>query len=160
MNQKKFKIYLCIFFSIFLSYYLVFIITITLVDPYNELGNNKIGIFFSTDRQAKSAISKYKHNAILIGSSRTLQIPPSQLNCYVFYNASFGEATVEEMFYYLEKYAIEEEFVLIGLDFYMFNEQWTFRNTLHDAIIQKNRQCHCSRKANFKRKAWMEKSTI
>jgi|TARA_Y100000294_G_scaffold89767_1_gene83710 hypothetical protein len=113
------KIYL-FFVGIFLA--LITVLNWT-VDPYNEIGNNRIGLYCSCERQAKNKIVSFPHNAILIGSSKTNKVNPDDLCKYKFYNASFRGSTPEEMFFYLKKYAIKEKLVVIGLDFYMFNER-------------------------------------
>ena len=94
-----------------------------MIDPYNRMGNNRIGLFHSLDRDIKNQIVFFNHDAILIGSSKTGRINPDELHFFTFYNASFDAATPEEIFFYLEKYAVHEKFVLIGLDFFMFNER-------------------------------------
>jgi len=93
-----------------------------LVDPYNELGWNWIGVYGNDDRQRIKAIDTYPHDALLTGSSRTLHINPDDLCGYKFYNASFSSALPEEIYYYLKKYLKDEKMVVIGLDFYMFND--------------------------------------
>ncbi len=40
-----------------------------------------------------------------------------------FYNASMRGMVPEEMYFYLKKYLRNEKLVLIGFDFYMFNER-------------------------------------
>ena len=100
-----------------------------IVDPYNLMGNNKTGIYFCDERQAKDAILKYVHQAVIIGSSKTGYIDPDALSCYRFYNASLRATVPEEIFFYLKKYLRDEKLVLIGFDFYMFNErQFPFVN--------------------------------
>lgn len=94
-----------------------------MIDPYNKMGNNKIGLYHSLDREIKNQITSFKHDAILIGSSKTGRINPDDIDFYKFYNASIDAVTPEEIFFYLKKYAIHDKFVLIGLDFYMFNER-------------------------------------
>ena len=94
-----------------------------MIDPYNKMGNNKIGLYHSLDREIKNQITFFKHDAILIGSSKTGRINPDDIDLYKFYNASIDAVTPEEIFFYLKKYAIHEKFILIGLDFYMFNER-------------------------------------
>ncbi len=101
------------------------------VDPYNEFGRNHIGLYFSSSRQAKTQITKYPHDALLLGSSMVEYIDPADICCYQFYNASFYSAYPEEIFFYLQKYAHQERLVVIGFNFFMFNEhkdplrQWT-----------------------------------
>lgn len=93
------------------------------VDPYNLLGNNRTGVYFVLERQIKDAILTYKHDGILLGSSKTGYINPDELSCYRFYNASMRGMVPEEMYFYLKKYLRNEKLVLIGFDFYMFNER-------------------------------------
>ncbi|MFC1811222.1 hypothetical protein ACFL03_00860 [Thermodesulfobacteriota bacterium] len=94
-----------------------------MIDPYNRMGNNRIGLFHSLDRDIKNQIIFFNHDAILIGSSKTGRINPDELHFFTFYNASFDAATPEEIYFYLEKYAVHEKFILVGLDFFMFNER-------------------------------------
>ncbi len=94
-----------------------------IVDPYNRLGNNKTAVYFWNERQTKDAILSYDHQAVLMGSSKTGYVNPDDLTCYRFYNASIRGAVPEEMFFYLKKYLRHEKLVLIGFDFYMFNER-------------------------------------
>lgn len=93
------------------------------VDPYNLLGNNRAGAYFVLERQVKDAILTYKHEGILLGSSKTGYVNPGELSCYRFYNASMRGMVPEEMYFYLKKYLRDEKLVLIGFDFYMFNER-------------------------------------
>ena len=93
------------------------------VDPYNLLGNNWTGVYFWNERQVKDAILTYKHEGILLGSSKTGYVNPDDLACYRFYNSSMRGMLPEEMYFYLKKYLRNEKLVLIGFDFYMFNER-------------------------------------
>ncbi len=93
------------------------------IDPFNLIGNNSIGVYFVNERQSKNAILTYEHEAILIGSSKTGYVDPESLACYKFYNASIRALLPEEMYFYLKKYLRNEKLVLIGFDFYMFNER-------------------------------------
>lgn len=93
------------------------------VDPYNMLGNNKTGIYYWNERQVKNAVLTYPHDGLLIGSSKTGYVNPDELACYRFYNASLRGIVPEEIYFYLRKYLRNEKLVLIGFDFYMFNER-------------------------------------
>jgi hypothetical protein len=92
------------------------------IDPYDELGKNWIGVYTADQRQQAQGIVSFPHDAVIIGSSRTEQINPDDLCGYKFYNASFPAALPEEMYYYIDRYIKNEKLVVIGLDFYMFNE--------------------------------------
>lgn len=93
------------------------------VDPYDDLGKNWIGVFTDDSREWAKSIVSFPHNAIIIGSSRTMHIDPDDLCGYKFYNASFGGALPEEIYYFLERFAKDEKMVAIGLDFSTFNER-------------------------------------
>jgi len=93
------------------------------VDPYDFLGNNRTAVYYRNERQIKDIILKYRHEGVLIGSSKTGYIDPDGLSCYRFYNASMRGMVPEEMYYYLKKYLRDEKLLLIGFDFYMFNER-------------------------------------
>ena len=93
------------------------------VDPYNLLGNNWTGVYFWNERQVKDAILTYDHEGVLMGSSKTGYVNPDDLSCYRFYNASMRGIVPEEMYFYLKKFLRDEKLVLIGFDFYMFNER-------------------------------------
>jgi len=122
MLKCSYKIYLNT--SLIIAVSLLFsVATINyMVDPYNRMENNKIGLFHSLDRDIKNQIIFFNHDAILTGSSKTGRINPDELHFFTFYNASFDAAAPEEIYFYLEKYAEHEKFVLVGLDFFMFNE--------------------------------------
>ena len=125
ISQSRATVYLKVYAAAVCCFFAVMMITNWLVDPFNELKRNTIGLYFSTERQAKSDIVKSPHDAVLLGSSKAGRINPKTLNCYTFYNASFDAAMPEEIYLYLKRYITHERLVMIELDFYMFNErQW------------------------------------
>ncbi|OQX61329.1 MAG: hypothetical protein B5M56_09295 [Desulfococcus sp. 4484_241] len=94
------------------------------IDPYNLMGNNWTGVYFWNERQLKGReILNYDHQAVLIGSSKTGYVNPDDLECYRFYNASMRGMVPEEIYFFLKKYLRNEKLVLVGFDFYMFNER-------------------------------------
>jgi hypothetical protein len=123
MTQRPFRIYLAIFMLITFAYFMSAVITNWLVDPFDEFGRNKIGLYFSTERQAVNGIVNSDHDAILLGSSRVAAIPSEKADCYKFYNAAFANASTEEEYFFLKKYLTSEKMVVIGLDFFIFNER-------------------------------------
>ncbi len=127
MKSTSKSTYLRTLLILFCAYFFLSALIVWAVDPFNEFGRNKVGLFFSTDRQAHKDIADLDHNAISIGSSKT-EIPKkmvSQIDCYDFYSASIKAVMIEEMYQFLKRYTTDEEMILIGLDFYMFNErQW------------------------------------
>jgi hypothetical protein len=117
--------YLKVYGMIVLTYFVLVMAVNWIVDPYNELKRNTIGIYFSVERQAKSEILNYPHDAVIIGTSKIGSISPKALNCYTFYNSSFDAALPEEIYFYLKRFLRNERLVVIALDFEMFNErQW------------------------------------
>lgn len=94
------------------------------VDPCDLLGNNRVGVYSWNERQLKGdAILSFPHDAVFIGSSKAVYVNPDDLACYRFYNASLRGAFPEEMYFFLKKYLRNEKLVLVGFDFYMFNER-------------------------------------
>jgi hypothetical protein len=94
------------------------------VDPYHLLGRNTLGIYVFNERLAKPAlIQNASHDAIVIGSSKVTSIDPADITRAHVFNAAFGAALPEEMAWFLQRYAKSGQTVLLGLDFYMFNER-------------------------------------
>ncbi|MCA9400123.1 MAG: hypothetical protein KC713_00750 [Candidatus Omnitrophica bacterium] len=120
--SSKFKSYINVFFILCSAFMAIVALLNFHVDPYNELGRNTIGIYFSTERQDKSNIEHIDHDALIIGSSRVANIDAGDLRYYQFYNASFASALPEEISAFLAAHAHHQKLVLIGIDFYMFNE--------------------------------------
>ncbi|CAA7622626.1 hypothetical protein MTBLM5_50047 [Magnetospirillum sp. LM-5] len=95
------------------------------VDPFGRLGRAPWGLYASTERDAKPHLARLgRHDALIIGSSKTAIIDPATLPAsWRFLNASFASAVPEEIADFLDSYAGQTRLVLIGLDFYMMNEQ-------------------------------------
>ena len=94
-----------------------------IIDPYNLMGNNPNGVYFVQERQVKDAVLTYPHEGLLLGASKTGYVNPDDLSCYRFYNASMRGMVPEEMYFYFKKYLRREKLVLVGFDFFMFNER-------------------------------------
>lgn len=95
-----------------------------LVDPYNILGQNRIGVYASNERLAKPMLlQRGGYDVIIIGSSKVASIDPTDLAGGRAFNASFGAALPEEMAWFLDSFARPGQLVVVGLDFYMFNER-------------------------------------
>ncbi len=87
------------------------------VDPYERFGNNHLGIYVTADREVKAAeVTRYPHNALYVGNSRMHVIQASQLKGFQFFNGGFAAATLEEMYWYIHRYAHGLELVVIGID--------------------------------------------
>ena len=92
------------------------------VDPYERFGNNHLGIYVTADREVKAAeVTRYPHNALYVGNSRMHVIQASQLKGFRFFNGGFAAATLEEIYWYLHRYAHGLELVVIGIDLGMDN---------------------------------------
>lgn len=69
------------------------------VDPFGYFGWNRIGYYFSSERQFKySLVKSYDYNAILLGDSRIAYTDTSAINRpeYTFLNGGIGGASVAE----------------------------------------------------------------
>ena len=96
-------------------------VTNWLVDPFGKLGRNEIGIYSSSERDAKpQMIHVYPHGGIVVGSSRVTYIDPSSIDRNRLFNAGFSEAMPLE---FLKLFAVKQRLVVVALDFTMFNER-------------------------------------
>src|SRR5262245_59355810 len=94
------------------------------VDPFNRLGRNQLGVYSSSERDAKpKMIREYTHDGLIIGSSRITYIDPLLVRRYTLFNAGFSSAMPEEILNFLHVFAIDQKLVILGLDFLMFNER-------------------------------------
>lgn len=97
-----------------------------LIDPLNRLGFNRLGIFHSAEFEYKLArLPVAKFDAILIGASTIANINPDQFTETVIFNAGFSGALPEEMALFIRanKVYLKGKLVIMGLDFFMFNER-------------------------------------
>ena len=87
------------------------------VDPFNRYGNNRLGVYISAERECKSSyVKQFPHDALLVGNSREIRIPPSRLEGFRFFNGAFSGATPEEIYFFLQHYAAHERLVLLAVD--------------------------------------------
>ena len=88
-----------------------------LIDPFNRYGDNRLGVFISAERECKSDyVQRFPHDALLLGNSREVRIPPAQLAGFRFFNAAFSGATPEEIYYFLQRFAWHERLVIFAVD--------------------------------------------
>jgi len=93
------------------------------VDPFDQLGNNKIGVYADMEREAKSARLRRGHyQGVIMGSSKPTYIDPLALDRPGFFNAAFALAMPEELLAFAETFVQPGQAVVLGLDLYMFNE--------------------------------------
>lgn len=97
------------------------------IDPYDRLGNNRIGHYLEDDRSAKvKQVKVYPHDSLLLGSSKVGFIDPTALGTERrFYNAGFVGVMPEELLSFLRHHGAKNELVVLGLDLYMFNLTFT-----------------------------------
>jgi hypothetical protein len=87
------------------------------VDPFNRYGNNRLGVYISAERECKSAyVTKFPHDALLVGNSRAVRIPPQPLQGFRFFNGAFSGATFEEIYFFLQHFAWHERLVILTVD--------------------------------------------
>jgi hypothetical protein len=90
------------------------------VDPYNRFGLNRLGVYISAERESKStAVRRYRHDALLVGNSRMVVIPPEQLHGFRFFNGAFAGASSEELYYFVAHFAREQKLVILSVDPWM-----------------------------------------
>jgi alginate O-acetyltransferase complex protein AlgI len=95
------------------------------VDPFDKLGNNQIGVYSSSERDAKpQMIVRYPHDGLILGTSRMTYVDPTMIGAHRFFNAAFSAATPEEILDFLRLFAVDQKLVVVGLDFMMFNESY------------------------------------
>jgi len=66
-----------------------------------------------------------RYDALLLGSSRFMEIDPNAINGVEAYNGAFGGVTPENMLEFLELHASRDTVIVLGLDLYMMNELHT-----------------------------------
>lgn len=95
------------------------------VDPYQAVVTNINSISVFKEREAKPwLIQNYKHNAILLGTSKLAHVNPSDIDTpeLTFFNASFSGALPEEMFDFLNQFVSEARLVILSFDLMTMNE--------------------------------------
>lgn len=91
------------------------------VDPYGALGHNSVGIYASSERDAKPPLMRAMDpDTVLVGSSIVGYIDPSALGPQVF-NAAFSAAMPEEIVNFLRHQVDPGTRVVVGLDAHMMN---------------------------------------
>lgn len=87
------------------------------IDPYNRYGNNRLGVYISAEREAKSTwVRSYPHTALIVGNSRMGVIPPGELEGFRFFNGAFAGANAEEVYWFIDHFARTQRVVVIGID--------------------------------------------
>ena len=87
------------------------------IDPFNRFGHNRLGVYISAERECKSHyVQQYPHDALLVGNSREIRIPPADLHGFRFFNGAFSGATCEEMYFFIEHFARHQRLVILAVD--------------------------------------------
>jgi hypothetical protein len=88
-----------------------------IIDPFNRYGINRLGVYISAERECKSTyVKRFPHDALLVGNSREIRIPPDQLKGFRFFNAAFSGATSEEVYFFLQHFAWRQRLVILAVD--------------------------------------------
>lgn len=88
-----------------------------IIDPFNRYGINRLGVYISAERECKSTyVMRYPHDALLVGNSREIRIPPARLEGFRFFNGAFSGATSEEIYFFLEHFARNQRLVVLAID--------------------------------------------
>ncbi len=73
--------------------------------------------------QTKAALTRlYPHNAIVVGTSKLLDIDPKDLAFFDYFNASEANANLDDISNYLDIAADGMKLVVLGIDFLQFND--------------------------------------
>lgn len=88
-----------------------------IIDPFNRYGLNHLGVYISAERECKSTyVTRFPHNALLVGNSRETRIPPGRLEGFRFFNGAFSGATPEEIYFFLQHFARHQRLVVLAVD--------------------------------------------
>lgn len=106
-----------------------------LVDPYGVFGTNRIGIYINADRESKAgAIKRFSYDAVLMGNSKAGMIDTSQIRKPIFFSATFGGATIEELYAFADHHIHDAALAVLVLDFSMFAESNLRREDTFDPL--------------------------
>jgi hypothetical protein len=87
------------------------------IDPFNRYGHNHLGVYISAERECKSTyVTRFSHDALLVGNSRETRIPPGQLKGFRYFNGAFSGATPEEIYFFLHHFARYQRLVVLAVD--------------------------------------------
>ena len=88
-----------------------------IIDPFNRYGINHLGVYISAERECKSTyVQRFPHDALLVGNSREIRIPPARLEGFRFFNGAFSGATPEEIYFFLQHFAWHQRLVVLAVD--------------------------------------------
>lgn len=122
-DSKAFGRYLLVLGSVWLGILLIIGLFNLMVDPYGVFGMNRTGIYINADREAKAgAISRFDYDAVLMGTSKAAMIDTTQLEGYTFFSATFGGATIEELYAFADRHVHDAKLAVLALDLGMFGE--------------------------------------
>jgi len=95
------------------------------VDPFGVTGLNRVGVYVVREREYKmTRIHHTPHNAVLLSHSRLSAQDPRLLEGWKFFNLAVGGGKLEELSAMLKDTKERPELVVLGLDFWMFNERY------------------------------------
>ncbi|MFT3722025.1 MAG: hypothetical protein QM773_00445 [Hyphomonadaceae bacterium] len=94
------------------------------LDPEDRLDMARI-VFAPDVISKKKLVSIIPHDALLLGSSRMMEVSPKDVQGVQAYNAGMGGATPERIRDFLEAFAQPDSTAVIEFDFFMWNEAHT-----------------------------------
>jgi hypothetical protein len=75
--------------------------------------------------KAKTVLSRaYAHNAIVIGTSKLLDVDPKDLAFFNFFNSSLAAISLDDVSDYVDSLDNDIKLVVMGIDFFQFNENF------------------------------------
>ena len=86
------------------------------VDPYNIYGNNRLGVYISSEREAKqNLIKSYPHTAVLLGNSKSALISVADVEGTVVFNGGIAGASMSEIYFFAQRYVVDQNRVFLGV---------------------------------------------
>lgn len=95
------------------------------IDPKRAVQTDINSLSVFQERNAKPwLIQNYKHNAVLLGTSKFAHVDPSDIDTpgLTFFNASFSGALPEEMLDFLNQFVPHARLVILSFDLMTMNE--------------------------------------
>jgi len=113
------------------------------IDPFGRFDNNRLGIYTASEREQRQATARrWPHDAVFLSNSKLSMQNPAELDDFQWYNMAVSGARVEELTGMMRQYVRDQKAVVLGLDFWMFNESYQpvikeFRPTSWRSIMER-----------------------
>lgn len=87
-----------------------------LVDPYNIYGNNRLGVYISSEREAKqNLIKSHPHTAVLLGNSKSALISVADVKGPSIFNGGVAGASMSEIYFFAQRFVVDQDRVFLGV---------------------------------------------